>query len=118
MSPDEETPKTVASGTENGTKGDWCYPCTPLEGHSLQSLSALCKAQAGFYPIGGNGLWHGGIHFDSGTSRTFDQSRVNCITHGEVVAYRIDDEYPISTYNSKPPLQIRAPFSTGFVLVK
>jgi len=89
-----------------------------LEGHSLQSLSALCKAQAGFYPIGGNGLWHGGIHFDSGTSRTFDQSRVNCITHGEVVAYRIDDEYPISTYNSKPPLQIRAPFSTGFVLVK
>ncbi|MDH0728228.1 SH3 domain-containing protein [Stutzerimonas stutzeri] len=118
LSPNEETPKTVASGTENGTKGDWCYPCTPLEGHSLQSLSALCKAQAGFYPIGGNGLWHGGIHFDSGTSRTFDQSRVNCITHGEVVAYRIDDEYPISTYNSKPPLQIRAPFSTGFVLVK
>ena len=29
LSPDEETPKTVASGTENGTKGDWCYPAHP-----------------------------------------------------------------------------------------
>ena len=118
LSPDDEKPKAAVSGSENGAKGDWCYPCKPVEGRSLQPLTALCKAQAGFYPIGGNGLWHGGIHFDRGTSGAFDQSRVNCITHGEVVAYRIDDEYPISTYTGKPSLQIQAPFSTGFVLVK
>ncbi|MGE6690770.1 hypothetical protein ACQKFE_22705 [Stutzerimonas stutzeri] len=118
LSPDDEKPKAAVSGSENGAKGDWCYPCKPVAGHSLQPLTALCQAQAGFYPIGGNGLWHGGIHFDRGTSGAFDQSRVNCITHGEVVAYRIDDEYPISTYTGKPPLQIQAPFSTGFVLVK
>src|SRR5690606_34603453 len=63
LSPDDEKPIAPVSGNENGTKGDWCYPCKPLASHSLQPLTALCKAQAGFYPIGGNGLWHGGIHF-------------------------------------------------------
>src|SRR5690606_36005586 len=57
-------------------------------------------------------------HLDRGTSEAFDQSRVNCMNHGEVVAYRIDDEYPVSTYAGRPPFQIRAPFSTGFVLVR
>ncbi|MCQ4317981.1 glycoside hydrolase family 104 protein [Stutzerimonas zhaodongensis] len=118
LHPNDKTPKTAVNGSEDAAIGDWCYPCKPLAGHPLQPLAALCKAQAGFYPIGGNGLWHGGIHFDEGTSGAFDQSRVNCITHGEVIAYRIDDEYPLSTYAGNLPLQIRAPFSTGFVLVK
>ena len=117
LNPDEEKPD-VASGGESAAKGDWCYPCTASAGHALQHLTALSKARAGFYPIGGNGLWHGGIHLDQGTTEVFDQSRVNCMTHGEVVAYRIDDEYPVSTYAGRPPLQVRAPFSTGFVLVR
>ncbi|HWV10597.1 MAG TPA: SH3 domain-containing protein, partial [Pseudomonas sp.] len=117
LNPDDEKPD-VADGKKNETKGDWCYPYTPAAGHSLQHLTALSKAKGGFYPIGGNGLWHGGIHLDKGTSEAFDQSRINCMTHGEVVAYRIDEEYPVSTYAGTPPFQIRAPFSTGFVLVK
>ena len=117
LNPDEEKP-SVTSGNGNTAKGDWCYPCTPSAGHALQHLTSLSKAKAGFYPIGKNGLWHGGIHLDKGTSQAFDQSRVNCMTHGEVVAYRIDDEYPVSTYSGRPPFQIRAPFSTGFVLVR
>lgn len=117
LNPDEEKPSLSGAG-DSAAKGDWCYPCTPSAGHALQHLTALSKARAGFYPIGKNGLWHGGIHLDKGTSETFDQSRANCITHGEVVAYRIDDEYPVSTYSGRPPLQIRAPFSTGFVLVR
>lgn len=118
LNPDDEKPEASTSGSADGAKADWCYPCKPLARHTLQPLTELCKAHTGFYPIGANGLWHGGIHFDKGTSAAFDQSRINCITHGEVVAYRIDDEYPISTYAGKPPIQIRAPFSTGFVLVK
>ncbi|MFI8746256.1 pesticin C-terminus-like muramidase [Pseudomonas sp. NPDC077186] len=117
LNPDEEKPDVVGGG-ESAAKGDWCYPCTASAGHALQHLTALSKARAGFYPIGGNGLWHGGIHLDKGTSEVFDQRRVNCMTHGEVVAYRIDDEYPVSTYAGRPPLQVRAPFSTGFVLVR
>ena len=117
LNPDEEHSE-VAVGGESGASGDWCYPCTPYAGHSLQHLTALSKARSGFYPIGGNGLWHGGIHLDMGTSEAFDQSRVNCMTDGEVVAYRIDEDYPVSTYAGRPPRLIRAPFSTGFVLVK
>ncbi|MEK0364439.1 hypothetical protein [Pseudomonas sp. CBC3] len=117
LNPDDAKPG-VAEGGKSAAKDDWCYPYTPSAGHSLQHLTALSKAKAGFYPIGGNGLWHGGIHLDKGTSEAFDQSRINCMTHGEVVAYRIDDEYPVSTYAGRPPLQIRAPFSTGFVLVR
>jgi muramidase (phage lysozyme) len=117
LNPDEAKP-TVAENSIGGAKGDWCYPYLPTAGHSLQHLTALSKAKGGFYPIGGNGLWHGGIHLDKGTSDAFDQSRINCMTHGEVVAYRVDEEYPVSTYNGTPPFQIRAPFSTAFVLVK
>jgi hypothetical protein len=117
LNPDQARP-TAAEGSKGGTKGDWCYPYPPAAGHSLQHLTALSKAKGGFYPIGGNGLWHGGIHLDKGTSEAFDQSRISCMTHGEVVAYRVDEEYPVSTYNGTPPFQIRAPFSTAFVLVK
>lgn len=117
LNPDDAKPD-VAAGDKSTAKGDWCYPYTPSAGHSLQHLTALSKAKAGFYPIGGNGLWHGGIHLDKGTSEAFDQSRINCMTHGEVVAYRVDEDYPVSTYAGRPPLQIRAPFSTGFVLVR
>lgn len=117
LNPDDAKPDVAESG-KSAAKGDWCYPYTPSAGHSLQHLTALSKAKAGFYPIGGNGLWHGGIHLDKGTSEAFDQSRINCMTHGEVVAYRIDEEYPVSTYAGRPPFQIRAPFSTGFVLVR
>ncbi|MCQ4309780.1 hypothetical protein NA645_17425 [Pseudomonas stutzeri] len=117
LNPDDAKPDVAENG-KSAAKGDWCYPYTPSAGHSLQHLTALSKAKAGFYPIGGNGLWHGGIHLDKGTSEAFDQSRINCMTHGEVVAYRIDEEYPVSTYAGRPPFQIRAPFSTGFVLVR
>ncbi|MHA6491897.1 hypothetical protein ACX0MV_01465 [Pseudomonas borbori] len=117
LNPDEAKP-AIAEGSKGSAKGDWCYPYSPTAGHALQHLTALSKARGGFYPIGGNGLWHGGIHLDKGTSDAFDQSRINCMTHGEVVAYRVDEEYPVSTYNGTPPFQIRAPFSTAFVLVR
>jgi predicted chitinase len=79
---------------------------------------ALATAKSGFYPMGDNGLWHGGVHFDSGTAAALNQSSVRCIADGEVIAYRIDNQYPESEYRSAPPLIKRAPFSTGFVLVK
>lgn len=60
LNPDDEKPE-VAGGGESAAKDDWCYPCTASAGHALQHLTALSKARAGFYPIGGNGLWHGGI---------------------------------------------------------
>ena len=37
---------------------------------------------------------------------------------GEVIAYRIDERYPVSEFTDEIPRVKRVPFSTGFVLVK
>ncbi|MEL7560775.1 SH3 domain-containing protein [Stutzerimonas chloritidismutans] len=86
-------------------------------------LDALAKAKDGFYPMGANGLWHGGVHFDAGSAELLDQSAVRCIADGEVIAYRIDDKYPETSYasTSQPgmgPESVGAKYSTGFVLVR
>lgn len=97
---------------------DWSYPFAGGADNSLENLTSLSKATGGFYPMGGNGLWHGGVHFDQGTATTFDQSSVRCIADGEVIAYRIDAHYPTSNYIDDIPRIKRAPFSSGFVLVR
>ncbi len=77
--------------------------------------TALATAEDGFYPIGANGQWHGGIHFGSETAGTLDQdSGIRCIADGEVIAYRIDSAYPQVAYDSCGP----ATYSTGFALVR
>lgn len=107
-------PATTKFPAVNG----WSYPFAGASGNPLANLTKLAKATSGFYPIGANGLWHGGVHFDQGTAGAFDQSSVRCIADGEVIAYRIDDTYPISEYIDGLPQCQRAPFSSGFVLVK
>lgn len=95
----------------------WAYPLKIGAAEATdpqQYYDALAKAKAGFYPVGSNGLWHGGIHFDEGTGLVTDLTEVRCIADGEVVAYRIDESYPTSDYSGSPA----SPFSTGFVLVK
>jgi hypothetical protein len=91
----------------------WQYPFACAHKHSLEHLAAMGKANSGYYPIGANGIWHGGVHFDGGTASAYEQNRVSCIADGEVVAYRIDTRYPTTQY-----FTTRASFSTGFVLVR
>lgn len=105
----------------------WAYPfpAKPTSTGSSASdtsnpelyFQALAKAKDGFYPMGASGLWHGGVHFDEGTATCLDQSEVKCIADGEVIAYRIDEQYPRTTYG-EGPTAVHLPFSTGFVLVK
>ncbi|HUE91686.1 N-acetylmuramidase domain-containing protein [Pseudomonas sp.] len=99
---------------------NWAYPFPSKETSSnpLQYLTHMAKAKDGYYPTGENGLWHGGVHFDEGTAAVLDQSSVRCIADGEVIAYRIDETYPVSEYTEAIPQIRRVPFSTGFVLVK
>ena len=76
---------------------------------------ALALAEDGFYPIGANGQWHGGIHFGCQTGTLLDQDNgIRCIADGEIVAWKIDDTYPTVEYDSCGP----AKYSTGFVLVR
>lgn len=95
----------------------WAYPFKVGGAEvtdSQQYYEALSKAKDGFYPIGKNGLWHGGVHFDEGTGLITELAEVRCIADGEIIAYRIDESFPVSNYSETPA----APFSTGFVLVK
>lgn len=96
---------------------NWSHPLGD-QSNPLKQLTNLANAQAGYYPLGRNGLWHGGVHFDAGTAGTLDQSRVRCMADGEVVAYRIPERTPLSTFFPQPGETVEAPFATGFVLVR
>ncbi|KAB7769643.1 calcium-binding protein [Xanthomonas maliensis] len=77
-------------------------------------FSALSNAQDGFYPIGANGQWHGGIHFDAQTGTALAQAEgVRCIGDGEVVAYQVESKYAEVEYGTG-----KAAYSRGFVLVR
>lgn len=102
---------------------NWSYPFKTAGEESKDVsdpqiyLDALAKAKDGFYPMGANGLWHGGIHFDDNTAGSLNQSAIRCIADGEVIAYRVDQRYPTTQYGDGPTV-VHLPFSTGFVLVR
>ncbi|MBI0028611.1 hypothetical protein H3S88_05870 [Gilliamella sp. B14448G11] len=78
--------------------------------------SALLKASKGFYPISINQLIHVGIHFDETVLKELgdeNERQVHCIADGEVVAYRINDNYQNISYGDTVAF-----YSTGFVLVR
>lgn len=97
----------------------WSHPLGD-KSNPLVQLTNLANAMGGYYPLGRNGFWHGGVHFDAGTAGIvgIDQTHVRCIADGEVVAYRIDSQYPLSTLYKPDNTSIQAPFATGFVLVR
>jgi predicted chitinase len=110
------------TNTNTNKLENWAFPFKTAGASAEVSdpqlyYDALAKANSGFYPMGANGLWHGGVHFDAGTGALLDQSAVRCIADGEVIAYRIDERYPTSQYG-EGPTAVHLPFSTGFVLVK
>jgi hypothetical protein len=65
-----------------------------------------------------SGQWHGGIHADPGTAGLLKQDLgVQCMADGAVVAYLLNDTYPVLDYQDGPSSH-RALYSTGFVLVR
>lgn len=109
----------------------WVLPLAKTPGETdtpQQYLQKLSKAKDGFYPMGANSLWHGGIHLDNGTGLT-PHSIIGCIAGGEVIAYRVDENYPTVTAELaesecvKPDIEPvyreeTASYSSGFVLVR
>lgn len=97
----------------------WSYPFPLKTTNTLVApedyLKALAVAEDGFYPLGANGLWHGGIHFGAQTAGKFEQDGgVKCIADGEVVAFRLDKQLQEVAY----PGGIKAGYSKGFTLVR
>lgn len=126
QSPPQPQAAPAATSTPAGTQQQptrpqlkWRYPFAPNNGNGTGSpqpyLDALGKAEDGFYPLGANGIWHGGIHFDRKTAGMLKQDAgVSAIADGEIVAYRLDRKYPELDY----PDGHKALYSTGFVLVR
>lgn len=96
---------------------NWAHPFGD-KSNPLVQLTNLSKAVAGYYPVGRSGLWHGGVHFDGGTAGILKQDHVRCIADGEVVAYRIAAQTPVTTYYTAADKLVQAPFASGFVLVR
>lgn len=95
---------------------NWSHPFKD-KNNPLQQLTQLANAAAGSYPLGVGGLWHGGVHFDSGTSENLGKASVHCIADGEVVAYRIDKNSAKTVYVVNK-LHVMKPYSRNFVLVR
>ena len=98
---------------------NWSYPLALSDSNApaiAQSyFDALAGADDGFFPMGANGLWHGGIHFGLGTQQRLKQDAgVRALADGEIVAYRLDSRYPMLAYSADK----KALYSTGFVLLR
>ncbi|ALX10693.1 hypothetical protein P350_03635 [Burkholderia cepacia JBK9] len=83
--------------------------------------SALGMASGGYYVFGPSGV-HSGIHYESAMANLLSLDEgIGAMTKGEVVAYRINRDYPTFPGAAKGPTTAEftsAAFSTGFVLTR
>ena len=104
-----------------------CYPFRDTDGKEFDSLDKIMRlidAEAhGTWLLGGNQLWHGGIHI-SDVSNPFSSLNMDALNTGEpvplqfmadgtIAAYRINNDYLKGPYKGQ---QLR--YSSTFVLVK
>lgn len=100
----------------------WAYPFPQKDSSAAvdpDTYLAALQGSDGPFPLGLNGLWHGGIHLDQdgGSSAAGNMDLgggVRCIADGEVVAYCLDSDYQKLTYPDKST----ALYSRSFTLVK
>lgn len=102
-----------------------CFPARKANGDNYATMDDMMKLllqeQHGSWLAGTNNMWHGGIHITSEsapgsvlTNETADTAvPLQFMAGGEVVAWRVNQDYLTSTYMNKP-LQ----YSSTFVLVK
>jgi hypothetical protein len=98
------------------------YPITKADGSEFKSakelLGQLSGESAGFYLLSTNAFWHGGLHISDDTSGyVADKRPVRSMATGEVVAYRLNDDYRTSTWGEAASAQTLK-YSTSFCLVR
>lgn len=98
------------------------FPITKSDGSEFKSakelLNQLNGETAGFYLLSAHGFWHGGLHIsDATTAYAADKHPVRCMADGEVVAYRLNDDYATSTWG-EGAAAATLNYSTSFCLVR
>jgi len=98
------------------------FPITKADGSEFKSakelLGQLSGESTGLYLLSTNAFWHGGLHISDDTSGyVADKRPVRAMATGEVVAYRLNDDYCTSTWSEAANAQTLK-YSTSFCLVR
>lgn len=100
------------------------YPFVTEDGKEFSDLDKLLtelgQQSGGYYLLGANNCWHGGIHI---TDEKFAHHKtthpVRCMMDGVVIAYRLNKNYPTQKWQAKSTLPVAdLKFSNGFCLIK
>ncbi|MDA8482642.1 hypothetical protein NNO07_06135 [Pseudomonas resinovorans] len=79
---------------------------------------ALEREIGGYYLLGANGFWHGGIHIsDRSAPHCILDDPLCCMADGEVVAYRLNDNYRESTFGDGASAK-KLKYSNSFCLIR
>ncbi|APR39609.1 glycoside hydrolase family 19 protein [Paraburkholderia sp. SOS3] len=87
--------------------------------HEIHRLLAE-REPSGSYPVSRSGMWHGGIHItEAGAGRAMDlDAGLRALADGHLIAYRANRAYPVSEFAAPGGGTVRAPYSTGFALLR
>jgi hypothetical protein len=96
------------------------YPIRKPDGKQFtdaeEIYGALEAETSGHYLLGSNKFWHGGIHItDKSAPQCVLNDPVRCVADGEVVAYRLNDDYLESTFGDN---EKKLKYSNSFCLVR
>lgn len=96
------------------------YPFKNPDGTRFTDANELYQAldneTSGHYLMGSHMFWHGGIHItDKSAPQCVLDDALRCIADGEVVAYRLNDEYRESTFGEEGQ---KLKYSNSFCLVR
>lgn len=96
------------------------YPIRKADGKQFTDAEEVYKAleneKSGHYLLGSNKFWHGGIHIsDASAPQCVLNEPVRCMADGEVVAYRLNQDYLESTFGDN---EKKLKYSNSFCLVR
>ena len=96
------------------------YPFRKADGKQFTDAEEVYKAlegeKSGHYLLGSNKFWHGGIHIsDASAPQCVLNEPVRCMADGEVVAYRLNQDYLESTFGDN---EKKLKYSNSFCLVR
>ncbi|MHA3734289.1 pesticin C-terminus-like muramidase [Pseudomonas sp. Eth.TT006] len=98
------------------------YPFRKADGKQFSDADEIYKAleneSAGHYLLGSNKFWHGGIHISNASApQCILNEPIRCMADGEVVAYRLNEDYLKSTFGTGETAK-NLDYSSSFCLVR
>ncbi|WP_426233652.1 EF-hand domain-containing protein [Pseudomonas sp. TWP3-2] len=98
------------------------YPFRKADGKQFADAEEIYKAleaeTAGHYLLGSNKFWHGGIHISNASApQCVLNEPIRCMADGEVVAYRLNEDYLKSTFGAGETAK-KLDYSSSFCLVR